>query len=316
MQIVIPPPPGVQFIPRHEWGLTDDEADRRGLGRQPGNLPEGYIHHAAGNAPDVTVAEWDDDPIAWIRNADAVARRQGHKAWLYTAGVHFADGVCTIIEGRGDRYPGATKNRNGFSKAVCFAGNHDSTHGPNTRRRPHQIELDAARWYITNLRAVGWLRPDVEGRGHSQNPSCPGCTACPGDWLLPHVPYIFTPYTPPTPTPPAEEDTMFGFTIEHVDHVLLDTRQTGPRLAAGQPRTQPTRELATAGDVALNVQALDVDGTGWLEVNGRSVAALQPGRVTVEVSLPGADDLKITSHGTGCHVRIAARRITRTGAIR
>lgn len=315
MKILIPPPQRVQFIARAEWGLTDVEADRRSLGRQPGNLPEAYIHHQAGNAPDQTAVVWDDDPIRWMQANDASARGQGHKAFLYSYANHFANDVCTIIEGRGDRYPGATKHRNGFSKAVCHAGNFDSRHGPNTRRRPHQIEIDASRWLISNLRANGTLAPDVVGRGHSQNPSCPGCTVCPGDWLLPHVPYIFTPY-PPAPLPPNEEDLMFGLAIEHVDHVLLDTRTTGPKLASAAPRVQPTRELANAGDVTLNVQVLDCDGTGWLEINGRSVAALQPGRVTVEVSLPGSSDLKITSHNATCHVRIAARRITRSGAIR
>lgn len=213
MQIAIPPPPGVQFIARHEWGLTDAEADRRGMDVQPLLLPEAYIHHQAGNAPDVTAVEWDDDPVAWIQRGDQSARNAGNKGYLYSFANHFADGVCSIIEGRGDRYPGATKHRNEISKAVCHAGNFDSTYGPNTRRKPHQIELDASRWLISNLRAIGWLAPDVVGRGHSQNPSCIGCTACPGDWLLPHVPYIFTPYAapqPPAPPPPPapEEDTM------------------------------------------------------------------------------------------------------------
>lgn len=113
-----------------------------------------------------------------------------------------------------------------------------------------------------------------------------------------------------------QEDPMTGISIEHVDTVLVDTRTNDRPLQPGRPLVVKTPLLDGVGDAVLNVQVLSIDGLGWLEINGRSVAALQPGRVTVDPSLPGSDSLKITAHGTSCHVKISARKLTRSGSLR
>jgi hypothetical protein len=206
MQILVPLPKNVQYIHESIWGLTAAEKDRRKLDRQPLGLPQFYYHHQAGNAPNMTAATWDDNPIAWMQDMDRrdttpVAQGgNGYKAVQYSYAIHLApNGICSVIGGRGDRYPGATKDQNTVSKAVVFAGNYDSRYGPNTRRKPEAVEVEAGRWLTNNLVANGILAANFIGRAHRDNPKHPGATACCGDWLIPYVNYMNTPYPPVQP---------------------------------------------------------------------------------------------------------------------
>jgi len=197
-------PPNTQYLPRSAWGLTDDEADRRGMDEQPLEVPELYVHHTAGSTPDLSPAEWDDDPIRLVQVMDERARNRTdptYRAVAYSVIIHHGpDGITSIVEGRGDRYPGATSGRNTISKAVCLVGNFDSVYGPDPRRSPHPAELEAARWVVNEWRRVGILADDVVGRPHRDNPSCPGCTACPGDRVTDDdIAYIMSPIVPPPP---------------------------------------------------------------------------------------------------------------------
>ena len=200
-------PAGVQYVTRDAWGLTDAEAKRRGLNIQPNGAPELYWHHTAGSFPNFTTATWDDDPIRYIQWHDEIARNGGlntvYRAVAYSWLIHKAPrNKVTIIEGRGDIFPAATRGRNTVSKAICFVGNFASQGGPRPVRSPRQSELDAGRWLRSALIRAGVVLPGVEGLGHHENPSCKGCSTCPGDLMIPHLGYLNTDWEFATPKPP------------------------------------------------------------------------------------------------------------------
>lgn len=195
-------------MPAAAWGLTPSVAAARGLTIQPGDRPEGYIHHTAGGFPDQTAAGWDDDPVAWAQWLDRYAREvKGYKApdysWAIHRGRRGSRYVVTIIELRGDHYPAATLDRNTLSKAVVFAGDYRAASPLRPHRSPDPVELAAAQWLVTELRRTGRLAPDAVIRPHRDNPAHPNATSCCGDELIPWVPWIAVPYRPAVEYPPA-----------------------------------------------------------------------------------------------------------------
>jgi hypothetical protein len=197
-----------------EWGLGRAEGLRRGLTLQPKGQTHHFIHHTAGQTPDVSAQVWDDDPIAFVQFLDRLAREQkGYKALDYSFVVHQApNGRVTIVEGRAEFFPAATKHMNSVSKASVLAGNFHPI-GPVNRRHPSEREIDALRWINTVLRLHGTLNANAVVLGHRDNPECKGCTTCPGDWLYPYMHAISQPWPsttplPPEPPPVAPEDDM------------------------------------------------------------------------------------------------------------
>lgn len=251
-------PKGVQYLSRESWGLNDDEALRRGLAPQPDGLPEVYYHHTAGSTPDLSRQVWDDDPVRYIQWLDNYEREtNGYKATVYSWLIHTAPrNRVTIVEARGDFYPGATRSRNQVSKAFCWAGNFDSRYPPRPARSPRQRELDAGRWLRHALVRAGVLTPDVEGRGHLHNPSCPGCTACPGNLFVPHIGYINTPLPTPEPAPePPPVDPDPTPTPTGALHTMYELRYRKP----GWPAHARFRVTATQVIHITNGDAADVD---------------------------------------------------------
>lgn len=204
-------PANVVYVTRDAWGLTNAEAERRGLVRQPKGQTHFFVHHTAGQTPDVSSQVWDDDPIRFVQFLDQLAREQkGYKALDYSIVVHRApNGIVTIVEGRAEFFPAATKDMNSVSKAAVLAGNFHPS-GPINRRRPTQLEIDALRWTNTALRLQGTMNVNAATVGHRDNPECKGCTTCPGDWLYPHVGEISQPWpqspSPPDPIPPNQQE--------------------------------------------------------------------------------------------------------------
>lgn len=202
-------PPGIGYVSASAWGLTPSVAAARGLALQPGDRPEGYIHHTAGGFPDQTSAGWDDDPIAWAQWLDKYARKvKRYKAPDYSYAIHrgrLPDGGfrVTIVELRGDHYPAATLDRNTLSKAVVYAGDYRKASPLRPHRSPEPDELLAGQWLLTELRRTGRLAPDAVIRPHRDNPAHPNATSCCGDELIPWVPWIATPYRPAVEFPPA-----------------------------------------------------------------------------------------------------------------
>jgi len=200
-------PAGVDYYPAESWGLTRAEAERRGLAVQPMGLPEGYVHHSAGSTPDLTPATWDDDPVAYVAWMDRYAREtKGYKALDYSDVIHRApSGRVSIVEGRAEYYPAATKDRNSVSKALCFIGSFDSRSGPTLRREPSELEIAAAQWWWTARRRAGYITTTAVLRPHRDNPSHPDATSCCGDRLIPLVPTIAKGWVPhPVPAPAPE----------------------------------------------------------------------------------------------------------------
>lgn len=191
-----------------EWGMRWD--------RPPVSTtnpsPFGYQHHTAGN----TMATLRDENGNGL-NADEAFRRinemaigEGMSAIDYTALVHESEsGRVTVGIARGPWLPAATYKQNEVSKAVCAMGYFHPGHALSSHPSAGMLEGCAIAW--AELHRRGWVTRDAIAnlRGHRQNPYSIGdhATACPGDYLFPHVPSIgsraleLVDGTPPPPTP-------------------------------------------------------------------------------------------------------------------
>lgn len=168
----------IRFMPGDEWGMWWD----RSPVEQKMPVTELYVHHTAGG--------YVADPVeAFHRlNASEIAN-EGKRAADYTLLVHRnrSSGVITVGGLREEWMPSATKGRNAISKAVCAMGYYHP--GSRLSAQPHPDELEGVAWALWKCIDKGWAKPDAIIRGHRENPSHPGASACPGDYMMPHMPW-------------------------------------------------------------------------------------------------------------------------------
>lgn len=100
-----------------------------------------------------------------------------------------------------------------------------------------------------------------------------------------------------TNTPPIEHI--------HLNDRLLDTRGQAKPGNGWSTTIQLDENIADPLDWTLNVQVVQADGDGWVEVDGRSAIVHDGGRANVEVSVSASDRLvPIRVHGSNTHIVI------------
>ena len=164
----VEPPPGGDFsvVPRSEWGARPPKQTAPLLK----NRPRVYIHHAA-----------DPRPVPALEDSEARKFQNYHMAsrgWWDVAYSFLITPTGRILEGRGlGVRPGATRNANASSYAVCFMG---FFHDP-VNEEPSEVSIRAAGWLVQHLIEGEWLVDNPEILGHRD---CKfSRTSCPGDLL-------------------------------------------------------------------------------------------------------------------------------------
>ena len=195
-------PDWLDFIRAEEWGIE---------WRNPPvperlNDPETYIHHSAGS-------RLGTDPVRAMQVLQRFSWSKNYSTSAYDAAVHLNTAtnrvtICGIREGWRSA---ATKDRNELGEAIVLMGYFHP--GSSRSEQPTWREIEALAWAVAWFIEQGWSARDTRALGHRDNPEHPNATACPGDYLHPHVPHIgrraleiLALAEQPTPTPDPEED--------------------------------------------------------------------------------------------------------------
>lgn len=164
-------------------------------------VPVKYVHHSAGNPMHTLTAD------EAFRRMNELAISEGLSAIDYTVMVHEHPATDTVTIGvaRAQWLPAATRDQNSVSKAVCALGYFHPGH--TLSAQPSARMLEGLAQACALLMQRQWVTGNSETRGHRDNPVHPNATACPGEFLYPHIGAIHrralelvTP-VPPLPTP-------------------------------------------------------------------------------------------------------------------
>lgn len=170
----------VRYMTAAEWGIRWANGGPIGESKPD---PEVYVHHTAGTT--------SRDAVNDFRALNEFSiNSKNMRAVGYDVLVHYdiAGDLLTIGEGRGPYMSAATLDRNEVGEAVCVLGYFHPGHALS--RVPHAAEVEGVAlgiaWGVEN----GWIKRDPTVYGHRDNPSHPGATPCPGDYLYPFLPQI------------------------------------------------------------------------------------------------------------------------------
>lgn len=206
-----------RYLTGEEWGIV--YAQRVGRTEFMPD-PEGTLHHSAGNSRHTT------DAKIVFREFNKSELDKGYWCVRYDILVHeqvFSNGhrLVTIGEGRGPWMSGATLDRNEQSEAVLAMGYFHPGHSLSEHPSEYMLE-GLARGFAWGIKK-GWIATNPNIYGHRDNPSHPNATACPGDYLWPHLPTIRTRVTE---LMHQEEEIMHAFVPKpaDLDPRILDTR--------------------------------------------------------------------------------------------
>lgn len=200
MSIVDRAPSHFRFLTADEWGMTWTNPART----EKLNDPEAYVHMTGGSRMYTDAIKAFQALNRWAQEG------KDFSALDYDILVHrdVVSGLMTIGAGRGEWMSAATKDRNELGEAVCLFGQFHP--GERGAEQPHPDELEAIAFAIVWGIEKGWIAWDASILGHRDNPAHPGATACPGDYLYAHLPWIRQRVLELlTPEPALEEDTMF-----------------------------------------------------------------------------------------------------------
>lgn len=172
-----------RYLTNKQWGMTYVQTAVRSE-RQPD--VETAVHHTAGNP------YHNLDAAVAFRRLNELAHADGYWCVPYDIIIHEqhigTDRLVTIGEGRGPWMSGATKDRNEEAEAVCAMGYFHPGH--SLSERPSQPMLEGIARGIVHGMNMGWIAKKATIYGHRDNPSHPGATACPGDYLWQNLPMI------------------------------------------------------------------------------------------------------------------------------
>lgn len=170
-----------QIMEPDEWGMRWDAGPYR---ETVGDDTEIYVHHRAGNP----LHDLPADEV--FRQMDESAHRKGYASVGYDVLVHENTVTDTVTIGiaRGQYRSAATLDRNEIGEAICAIGYFHPGHKLSERPSPGMLEGIAMAG--AELVRRGWVAPTWKMLGHRDNPAHPNATACPGDYLYPHVPSI------------------------------------------------------------------------------------------------------------------------------
>jgi hypothetical protein len=221
-------------------------------------VSEVFVHHTAGRDPALSTT---GAAAAFKALNEYAIQTKGYSAVDYSMLVHTDKARATTIgEARGQWTPAATLDRNRQSKAVCLFG---WFHPPDpaadwtrtSARRPYPNELEAAACSIVWMIERGWVTRTPTILGHRDNPSHPGATSCPGDYLQHALPiirqHVTRLLTPPAPTPPEEDD---------MKYLVSDKRQRG---ALFWPDGMPVSPELRDALVADGFRIVEQDHAEW-----------------------------------------------------
>lgn len=260
-------PNWVKFLRADEWGRHLIHA----MSPEMLNDPETYVHHTAGNpnsgaAPDVAMRQLQD-----------FSHNRGYATVAYDTVCHYgANGIFTIMEGRGAMRSAATRDRNEIGEAICMMGYFQPGHSLSAS--PHPREVEGLAWGIAWMIEQGWSSLGTLILGHRDNPSHPSATSCPGDYLYEKIPNIremvkgiLAPTAPPPPptlppvTYPSGDDM-----IHPIDKYRnSDTRAFGVPLEPNRDYEfglDPAKIPVDAVAAALNVAVVATGTPGWLDI--------------------------------------------------
>lgn len=270
-------PPQFRFLTAAEWGMTW----KRPAVPEKLNDPEAYVHHSAGS-------RLGQDAVRAFQALNRFAQEgKKYSALDYDLLVHRAtiSGLVTIGAGRSEWMSAATKDRNELGEAVCAMGYFHP--GSVLSEHPHPDEIEGIALAIVWGIEQGWIARDAITLGHRDNPAHPDASACPGDFLYPHLPHIRTRVAywlarlADTTPPPSEDDDMIAVHERPYssDEPTGDTYDFGP-LAAGEVRKIPIVFGRRAkGSIMVETSA---GRRGWVSLTGRAETVGESTLVTFE----------------------------------
>jgi len=275
-----------RYLTAEQWGMRWQNPPVR----QVMPVSELYVHHTAGNDFGDTTAEV---AFRWINE---YAIRDGYKlvngVWKYTMSavdysilVHRNEhtDVTTIGEARGEWMPAATKDRNTISKAVCAMGYFHPDH--SLSRQPHPDMLEGIARGLALCVEADWARRDSVIFGHRQNPSHPGATVCPGNFLYAKLPEIRTRVaqllTPPEEDPMTEPKLYLAFKKDDRDQLWRGDGCQSTQIDSatqvgmmGRPFTDPRMQRYFNPNTGRQL-------TSWIEV-----PELTPNQIIADLGTP------------------------------
>ena len=169
---------------------------------------EVYVHHTAGSRLS------QNGPEAFRRLQDQAYGRN-YATVAYDIMVHRStdDGTISIGGGRMQWRSAATRDRNEIGEAVVLMGYFHPGH--KLSQAPTADELEGLAYAIAILIERGLVVRTAFCLGHRDNPAHPGATACPGDYLYPHIAQVWhralelldmaSGTLPPPPPPPVTD---------------------------------------------------------------------------------------------------------------
>lgn len=265
--------------------------------------PETYIHHGAGGRFGTNPVEAMRRLQKWYHDV------KNYSTIAYDIMVHrnTDDDTMAICGAREGWLTAATQNRNDIGEAICLMGYFHP--GSNLSEHPTDREIEALAFAVAWSIEMGWSAPDTTVLGHRDNPAHPGATACPGDYLYPHVPsigeramniYNFA-------HNPQKDDDMI--TLPKPKRIY-DSRLSGQAFNSGE--TRPVNVGPGITEAFVSITAIHVSGpAGYFSVNDpnpttSAVNYTDTGRLEnngVPVTTPNGQ-INITNTGGTAHVVI------------
>lgn len=300
-------PSWIRFLRADDWGRRLIHP----MATEHLNDPETYVHHTAGNP------HANRDAIWAMRQLQDFSHAKGYATVAYdVVNHHSADGIVTIMEGRGAGRSAATLDRNEEGEAICLMGYFQPGHALSAQPTPR--ELEGLAWGIAWMMENGWSAPNTQILGHRDNPRHPRATSCPGDFLYGRLPevramvdaIVTPPPPPPVPTFPPGEDDMYHPIPKFRNS---DTRAYGVPMAPNVDHRfglDPAKIPADAKMVALNIACVPQGQPGWLDVRPDQTPFLNTSTINFEefgahngATVIGVSDLHFLVRSSApCHI--------------
>ena len=289
-------PSWIRFLRADQWGRELIHP----MASEHLNDPETYVHHTAGNP------HANRDAIWAMRELQNFSHRKGFATVGYdVVNHHTADGIVTVMEGRGAARSAATRDRNEEGEAICLMGYFQPGH--QLSARPTERELHGLAWGIAWMIEQSWSSRTTQILGHRDNPRHPKATTCPGDFLYGRLPevrdLVASILAPPPPQPVIPEYPTGDDMIQPIaKYRNSDTRYYGVPLEPNRDHEfglDPAKIPADAKAVAMNIAVVPQGAAGWTDIRPAGSPHLNTSTINFEefgahngATVVGVKDLK------------------------
>jgi hypothetical protein len=294
-------PAWLSFVRASEWGCV---WKRPAVSERQGD-PETFIHHTGGG-------RLATDHHQAMRSLQAIYHeRLNYSTIAYDMNVHLntSDNTVAIMGAREGWLSAATKDRNDIGEAICLFGYFHPGH--RLSEQPTDREIEALAFAVAWSIEMGWSAGNTQVLGHRDNPAHRGATACPGDFLYPHISWIerrayellwMANQPPPAPPKQSEDDT--DMTTTPRPRRPYDSRDGNAPFKPGETR-QIIVGKSDLSEVFVNVTVLGLGGTaGHVSVN-------DPTGNTAVIGYNGDDRLE----SNGVPARVTNGKISVTNSV-